>query len=198
MYLRRKSYAKHDGDPNHAEKSSVRSASDPEGVSTGAAGGKTLVGVIGVDIIMATNRRSFCCAASSIVPISQADDYLKKTEVSQIRLDSRLVPLPEPVDWERYDRELSVIAMTQSQPSGLLLVSRDGEDFVLNFAWSRDNRSILAMLSYALSVAEKTASPDAQLLIAAISESAEKLVRAIFSSAQPMKTTQAKLSFYSA
>jgi GNAT superfamily N-acetyltransferase len=141
-------------------------------------------------------HRSF--AASSIVPISQADDYLKKTVVSQIRLDSRPVPLPNPMDWERYDQELSVIAMAQSQPSGLLLVSRDGEDFVLKFAWSQDSRSILAMLSYALSAAEKTASPDAQVLIAAITESAEKLVRAIFPSAQPLETTQAKLSFYSA
>lgn len=130
-----------------------------------------------------------------VVPLEKADHALQKAVIEEIRKDKRPIPLPEVVDWQRYDQKLSAVYVIDQIPTGMLLVSHDQNTLTIECIWVSNQVAIVSLLSYALQMAEKMYPMDTEIVIPTVTEVSTQLVKKIFPHAEPMGIMQAKLQF---
>ncbi len=146
-------------------------------------------------------------ALEDVAPLWRAPDAqnvrpLRKTEGAQrseltglIRLDSRAVPLPDPMHWDDYDGDMSAVYLTDGKVSGLLLVSTAENRIALPLLWATSSHAILPLLSHAARTAKTRFSPETRLWIATVNKGGEQLVRKLLPFAEPLSLLQMQYAF---
>ena len=111
--------------------------------------------------------------------------------------DERSVPLTVPVDWSRYDENISVVYMNGIAPEGVLLFERQENDLIFSCAWAVEPKELAGMLVSALAQAEQLLPADTVVLIPVIDRRVGELVEKLVPSATCRMINEWSLGFRS-
>ncbi len=129
-----------------------------------------------------------------IVPLDKAPHNLRRDAILAVKAGTRPAPLPEPMDWEQYDQNLSALYRSHGQIQGILLISRQERSLSIDFAWTSTPNALLPLLSYSAQRAWDTLPSTTEIIVPAVNELSAQLVEQSLD-IRPQQVLRARLSF---
>ena len=117
-----------------------------------------------------TDEFSKLKSSSEIILLKSADETILRSLGNLMANDERPVPVEIPVLWDRYDKDLSIIHMTEDGPSGVVLVSLQNEDVYIKLAYEKEGLGMLKMIAALIEEGIEKLDPDTRILIPVVEE----------------------------
>ncbi len=141
------------------------------------------------DMLFAAANNADCRFFSEI-----AEDLFELAE-EKIYEDERVVPMPTYLDSEEYSQELSVMALEDGVPVGVLLLSEAKDYLSIELCYSASVKAMPAMIGTALKKARKLYPPDKRVMMSIVGRRAAELIEKLVPRAVRGEITEAVLWF---
>ncbi|MCR5409966.1 MAG: hypothetical protein K6E90_03185 [Lachnospiraceae bacterium] len=116
---------------------------------------------------------------SGIMTLKETDTRVLHELGNLMANDSRNIAIEIPVEWDRYDGDLSLVHMDGHIPVGLILVTRTEDHVCVELAYEHTPKGILRLVSVLVSNAEKHLSPDTKIVIPVLEQRIFGLLKVI-------------------
>ncbi len=117
--------------------------------------------------------------SGEIIQLKDADETILRSLGNLMANDERPVPVEIPVLWDRYDKDLSIIHMTEDGPSGVVLVSLQNDDVYLKLAYEKEGLGMLKMIAALIDEGIEKLDPDTKILIPMVEDRIMDLIKLV-------------------
>lgn len=103
-----------------------------------------------------------------------------------------------PLEWKMFDQDLSIVAINNNEVHGAFLIDRTGDKLELAYGFASPDRpaSFMELLGALISRLEEKYGRDRKVLVSAVTDEADELVKRLAPRVQKLKIRRAVLSLY--
>ena len=132
---------------------------------------------------------------NDIIPLKEAEDSVLRELGNLMANDIRNIPVEIPVEWDRYDKDLSLVHMDGDVPAGLILITRSDDHVSVDLAYEKETGNIMALLAALVLNGEKILEPDTRIVIPVVDQRIFGLLKEIAPEAKRGGLLKATLRF---
>ena len=136
-------------------------------------------------------------ASRACVSLAEAGDELKEKFLKAVDNDSRPVPCPMEMDWERYDREISFICVKgeHERVCGCLFFTEREGYLIAEVGYASDPIALPALIWNSWTKARDRYGQDTRILIPMVSDRYENMIRGVVPEAKRGEVINAVMRF---
>jgi len=118
-------------------------------------------------------------SSNNILLLKDADEHILHSMQSVIQEESKIVPIRLPINWDDYDKDLSLIRLSDGKPAGLILVQRNDRDVTVSLGYDTDAKGFLKSISALVEQADKILPLETECYIPVVNDSLIELIKYI-------------------